>query len=94
MKFKDAVSTCHVRSSIFRTSDPTKIYTEADLAELPESRRSLNKDKVGTIVPKRYWKNHNIPLEQQVPLEDQRCDDWEEYDPRDDDDCSLFSFND
>ena len=42
----------------------------------------------------RYWKNHTKSLDSRVPTADKRCDDWEEYDPRDDDDCSLFMFND
>ena len=66
MDFKKAVTTCHVRSAIYRTIDPTK----------------------------RYYKNHTIKLEDRVPIEDQKYNDWEEYDPRDDDDCSLFMFND
>jgi len=42
----------------------------------------------------RYWKNYRIPLDERVPDEDKPNNDWEEYDPRDDDDCSLFMFND
>jgi hypothetical protein len=43
---------------------------------------------------KRYYKNNSIPLFDRIPSEDQSALDWEEYDPRDDDDCSLFIFND
>jgi len=43
---------------------------------------------------KKYWKNQIESLESRVPLEDINANDWEEYDPRDDDDSSLFSFND
>jgi hypothetical protein len=43
---------------------------------------------------KRFWKNHIEPIEDRVPAEDQLAEDWEVYDPRDDDDCSLFGFND
>ena len=42
----------------------------------------------------RYWKNHVIPLDEQVPDEDKFATDWEEYDPRDADAGSLFMFND
>ena len=43
---------------------------------------------------KKYWKNHTTPIVQRVPILDQLANDWEEYDPRDDDDTSLFMFND
>jgi len=42
----------------------------------------------------KYWKNHTVPLEQRVPKEDQQCNDWQEHDPRDEDDGSLFMYND
>lgn len=43
---------------------------------------------------KRYYKNHAIPIWKRVPWWDKlRCD-WAVYDPRDEDNCSLFSFND
>jgi hypothetical protein len=42
----------------------------------------------------RYYKNHPDKLEYRVPVEDQKAFDWRIYDPRDDDDCSLFMFND
>jgi hypothetical protein len=42
----------------------------------------------------RYWKNHEVSLDNRVPAEEQKADDWEEYDPRDYDTCSLFAFND
>lgn len=32
----------------------------------------------------RYNKNHNIPLEDRISIEDQEANDWEEYDPADD----------
>ncbi len=38
----------------------------------------------------RYWKNHQIPLELQVPYADKLADDWEEYDPREHTECSEF----
>jgi len=30
----------------------------------------------------KYWKNHRKSLKKRIPLEDQKADDWEEYDPR------------
>lgn len=39
----------------------------------------------------RYWKNHTIPLDDRIPLEDQRADDWLEFDPRDHEECSAFN---
>ena len=42
----------------------------------------------------RYWKNHAISLDDRIPEKDKLADDWEEYDPRDHDNCSLFMFND
>ena len=94
MKFADACSSCHVRSSIYRTGDPSKIFTADDLDRLPLCLRDLHRDKVGRRVPKRYPKNHQVPFIERVPAADQEQDDWEEYDPREDDDGSLFMFND
>ena len=42
----------------------------------------------------KYWKNHTETLDERVPEADKLADDWKEFDPRDDDDCSLFMFND
>lgn len=42
----------------------------------------------------RFWKNTETPLKSRVPAVDQAEDDWLEYDPRDEDSCSLFMFND
>lgn len=42
----------------------------------------------------KYWKNHQVPIVDRVPVEDRVAEDWEEFDPRDDDDCSLFMFDD
>jgi len=66
MKLKDAINKCHVRSAVYRESNPVM----------------------------KYWKNHTATIESRVPEQDKNADDWEEYDPRDDDDCSLFGFND
>ena len=43
---------------------------------------------------KKYWKNHNLPIIKRVPFLDRFGNDWEEYDPREDDEGSLFMFND
>jgi len=37
-----------------------------------------------------YWKNSYPSLELQAPMEDQIFDDWEEYDPREQPECSAF----
>jgi len=42
----------------------------------------------------KYWKDHIIPLDIRVPYIDKQATDWQEYDPRDNDDCSLFMYND
>ena len=42
----------------------------------------------------KYWKNHTERIVIRVPEQDQMAVDWEEYDPRDQDDTSLFMFND
>lgn len=42
----------------------------------------------------KYWKGRQATLHEQVPVEYQSATDWTEYDPRDDDCGSLFSFND
>lgn len=42
----------------------------------------------------RYWKNHSVSLDERISDEDKKADDWEEYDPRDDDNSSMFGFND
>jgi hypothetical protein len=66
MTLKDAISKCHVRSSIYRKSNPKK----------------------------KYAKNHPVPFCDRIPILDQVEDDWEEWDPREEDDCSLSMFND
>jgi len=63
MTFERACRVCHVRSAIYRTSNPLA----------------------------RHWKNDFETLEERVPLEDQSKDDWEEYDPREHEECSAFN---
>lgn len=43
---------------------------------------------------KRYYKNHSIPLDDRVPCSDKLVDDWEVYDPREEDNGSLYMYND
>lgn len=38
-----------------------------------------------------FWKNHPIPLHVRIPKKDQSKTDWEEYDPRDQPECSAFN---
>jgi len=45
--------------------------------------RKLNPEKM-------YWKNHPETLFVQVPFKDHAHEDWEEYDPRDQYDCSVY----
>ena len=66
MELLRAIEKCHVRSAVYRTSNPAV----------------------------RYYKNHSIDIVDRVTVEDRTATDWEEYDPRDDDDCSLFMYND
>lgn len=39
----------------------------------------------------KYPKNHDVPFDERVPLADQLADDWEEYDPREHDECSEYN---
>lgn len=47
-----------------------------------------------TSIGVKYWKNHPQSLDSRIPEDDKLADDWEEYDPRDYDNTSLFMFND
>lgn len=42
----------------------------------------------------KFWKNHTESIYGRVPKEWIDADDWEKYDPREDDDSSLFMYND
>jgi hypothetical protein len=42
----------------------------------------------------KYWKNNQIQIIDRVPEEDKNATDWEEYDPREYDNCSLSMLND
>jgi len=39
---------------------------------------------------KMYWKNNPIDIIDRVPEEDKKANDWLEFDPRDQYDCSIF----
>jgi hypothetical protein len=39
----------------------------------------------------RYWKNHTVPLDVRIPASDKLADDWEEFDPRDHEECSEYN---
>jgi len=94
MTFEEAKSKCHVRSAIYRTGNPTKIFTQEDLEKLHPSLQHIHIEDLGKRVPNRYWKNQLTSLDERVPDSEQAFDDWEEFDPRDDDTCSLAAFND
>lgn len=42
----------------------------------------------------KFWKNHTESINSRVPIEWQNADDWEEYDPREEDNSSLYMYND
>lgn len=90
MKYEDAKRFCHVRSGIYRTGDPVKVFTDKDLTKLHPSIRNLRREMVGKTVPKVYWKNYPISLDDRVPDEDKHFSDWEEYDPRERQECSAY----
>ena len=89
MTYEEAKAKCHVRSGIYRVSDPTKMYTEDDLIKSHPALRDIN--RVGKTVPNVYWKNHPVSLDRRVPEDEKRSTDWEEYDPRDQPDCSAHN---
>lgn len=39
----------------------------------------------------KYWKNHIIPFDVRVPFSDQNAEDWEEFDPREHEECPEFN---
>jgi len=39
----------------------------------------------------KYWKNHTVPLDERVPDSDKAAIDWEEFDPREHDECPEFN---
>ena len=84
MTYEDAKARCAVRESIYRAGDVLKVFTEDDLAKLHPALQPGARNRVGTLVPKRYPKNHPVPLDERVPDADKAWNDWVVYDPRDD----------
>lgn len=68
-----------------------KLRTFQDAVKMCAVREAIFRNNKPSL---KYCKNHSLTLEDRVPLEDQLESDWRIYDPRDDDDCSLFMFND
>ena len=62
-----------------------------DAISMCHVRSAVRRESKPTV---KYWKNHEIPIIDRVPQSEQNAIDWEEYDPREDDDCSLYMFND
>ena len=50
----------------------------------PAIRRASNPDK-------KYWKNHTESLDSRISDKDKSASDWEEYDPREQPDCSAYN---
>lgn len=90
MDYETAKRRCAMRSGIIRTGKPTKIYTEEDCAQNPETLQRILVHDIGKLVPRVFWKNDFTPLDDRVPDEDKLCDDWEEYDPREQPECSAY----
>ena len=84
MTYEAAKRRCAVRESIWRLGDPLKVFTEGELAKLHPALQALpsNRARVGTLVPKRYPKNHPVPLDERAPDADKARTDWAVYDPR------------
>jgi len=91
MNYETAKTTCHVRSAIFRTGDPTKIYTNEDLEKVHDALKKFKINKLGKVVPKIYWKNTIESFDERIPECDKYENDWEEYDPREQEECSSFN---
>lgn len=91
MTYEDAKRYAHVRSGIYRTGDPVRVYTQEDADNSHPALREVNQSRVGEIEPKVYWKNHPVPLDERVPDVDKLFGDWEEYDPREQPECSAFN---
>ena len=61
--------------------------TYSDAKRTCHVRSALCRESKPSIL---YWKNHSIPLDDRIPLEDKLADDWIEYDPREHEECSEF----
>lgn len=81
-----------------------KIESYADFSQCPKRKHEeMNYDDakqrchVRSAIRRRakpeakYWKNHTVPLDDRVPEDDKRANDWEEYDPREHPECSEYN---
>ncbi len=82
MTYEQAKARCAVRESIYRIGDALKVFTEDDLAKLHPALQPGARKRLGTLVPKRYPKNHPVPLDERVPETDKAWTDWAVFDPR------------
>ena len=39
----------------------------------------------------KYWNNHTESLDSRIPDKEKSASDWEEYDPREQPDCSAYN---
>ena len=64
-----------------RTDPPDRVMGYEDAKKYCHVRSSIyRRSRPG----QRYPKNHTIPFDERVPLEDQKATDWMEHDPRED----------
>ena len=89
MTYKEVKIRCHVRSAIYRAGDEWTTLTQADIDNKHPALR--DQYEVGQVVRKLYWKNHPSPLDDRVSAIDQEATDWEEYDPREQPECSAYN---
>lgn len=84
MTYEMAKRRCAVREAIYRLGDALEVFTQAHLERLHPALQTLesNRRRVGTLQPKRYYKNHPVPLDERVPDADKAWTDWEVFDPR------------
>lgn len=89
MKYEDAKLRCANRSAIYRTGDMWTTYTEENYNDCHPALR--NKKRIGEKIRKLYWKNNTLSLDERIPDGDKKFDDWEEYDPREQSECSAYN---
>ena len=82
MTHEQAKARCAVREAIYRIGDALEVWTEDHLARLHPALQTLesNRRRVGTLQPKRYYKNHPVPLDERVPEADKARTDWAIHD--------------
>jgi len=65
---------------------PSKNYLKAkERCHVRSAIRRKSKPEI------KYWKNHTESLDSRIPDEDKFANDWEEYDPREHEECSAFN---